>query len=85
MKLSIIIPVYNEIKTIEKLINKIIKLKIKKQLIVVDDGSKGFRTRPRPRRGTRKSTVGLKVMLASFYAVKGDTQPESWEIVGALL
>ncbi len=39
IKLSIIIPVYNEIKTIEKLINKIIKLKIKKQLIVVDDGS----------------------------------------------
>ena len=38
-KLTIIIPVYNEIKTIEKLINKILKLKIKKQLIVVDDGS----------------------------------------------
>ena len=39
IKLTIIIPVYNEIKTIEKLINKILKLKIKKQLIVVDDGS----------------------------------------------
>ena len=38
-KLSIIIPVYNEIKTIEKLITKIFKLQIKKQLIVVDDGS----------------------------------------------
>jgi glycosyltransferase involved in cell wall biosynthesis len=39
IKLSIIIPVYNEIKTIEKLINKILKLNIKKQVIVVDDGS----------------------------------------------
>ena len=39
IKLTIIIPVYNEIKTIEKLINKILKLNIKKQLIVVDDGS----------------------------------------------
>ena len=39
IKLTIIIPVYNEIKTIEKLINKILKLKIKKQVIVVDDGS----------------------------------------------
>ena len=39
IKLSIIIPVYNEIKTIEKLINKILKLRIKKQVIVVDDGS----------------------------------------------
>ena len=39
IKLSIIIPVYNEIKTIEKLIKKILKLNIKKQVIVVDDGS----------------------------------------------
>jgi len=39
IKLTIIIPVYNEIKTIEKLINKILKLNIKKQLIIVDDGS----------------------------------------------
>ena len=39
IKLTIIIPVYNEIKTIEKLINKILILNIKKQIIVVDDGS----------------------------------------------
>jgi glycosyltransferase involved in cell wall biosynthesis len=40
MKLSIIIPVYNEIKTLEKIINKIINLKkIDKQIIIVDDGS----------------------------------------------
>ena len=38
-KLTIIIPVYNEIKTIEKLIKKILKIKIKNQLIIVDDGS----------------------------------------------
>ena len=39
IKLTIIIPVYNEIKTIEKLIKKILKIKIKKQLIIVDDAS----------------------------------------------
>ena len=39
IKLTIIIPVFNEIKKIEKLINKILKLNIKKQLIIVDDGS----------------------------------------------
>lgn len=40
MKLSIIIPVYNEEKTILKIINKILKLKhINKELIVVNDGS----------------------------------------------
>ena len=38
--LTIIIPVYNEINTIEKLLNKVFNLKIKKQIIVVDDGSK---------------------------------------------
>ena len=39
-KLTIIIPVYNEKKTIEKLLNKIHKLfDIKKEVIVVDDAS----------------------------------------------
>ena len=37
--ITIIIPVFNEIKTIKKLLNKIFNLKIKKQIIVVDDGS----------------------------------------------
>lgn len=42
MKLSIIIPVYNEEKTIRKVINKVKKTKlngIKKEIIVVNDGS----------------------------------------------
>jgi len=40
MKVSIIIPVYNEIKTIEIIINKVLKqTKFKKEIIVVDDGS----------------------------------------------
>ena len=38
--LSIIIPVYNEVKTIEKIILKIKKIKnLKKQIIIIDDGS----------------------------------------------
>ena len=40
MKLTIIIPCYNEEKTIKQLINKILALhSIKKQIIVVDDCS----------------------------------------------
>ena len=40
MKVSIIIPVYNEEKTILKIINKILQLKnINKELIIVNDGS----------------------------------------------
>ena len=37
--LTIIIPVYNETNTIIKILDKIIKIKIKKQIIVVDDFS----------------------------------------------
>lgn len=43
MKLSIIIPVYNEEKTIDELLNKVINVNLidnwKKEIIVVDDGS----------------------------------------------
>jgi glycosyltransferase involved in cell wall biosynthesis len=39
IELTVIIPVYNEIKTIEKLIKKILKIDIKKQIIIIDDGS----------------------------------------------
>ena len=40
MKISIIIPVYNEEKTIEKIFLKILALKlIKKEIIIVDDYS----------------------------------------------
>lgn len=41
-KLSIVIPVFNEVKTIEKIINRVFDLdlgKIKKEIIVVNDGS----------------------------------------------
>ena len=39
IKLTIIIPVYNEIKTFEKLLKKVVRLKFKKQIIVIDDCS----------------------------------------------
>ena len=39
MKLTIIIPVYNEIKSIKILLNKVLKQNIDKQIIVVDDYS----------------------------------------------
>ena len=39
MKLTIIIPVYNEIKSIEILLNKVLNIGIEKQVIVIDDYS----------------------------------------------
>ena len=40
MKITIIIPVYNEIKSIKVLLNKVLKQNIDKQIIVIDDYSK---------------------------------------------
>ena len=39
MKLTIIIPVYNEIKFITSLLNLVLNTKVRKQIIVVDDCS----------------------------------------------
>ena len=39
MKLTIIIPVYNEIKSINILLNKVLKQNIDKQIILIDDYS----------------------------------------------
>ena len=37
--LTIIIPVYNEKNTIDLILNKVILIKIEKEIIIVDDGS----------------------------------------------
>ena len=39
MKLTIIIPVYNEIKTIKILLDKVLATRVDKQIIVIDDYS----------------------------------------------
>lgn len=39
MKLSVVIPVYNEVKTIEKIISRVQKVPLEKEIIIVDDGS----------------------------------------------
>lgn len=40
MKLSVIMPVYNEEKTIEKIVGKVLAVDMEKELVIVDDGSK---------------------------------------------
>ena len=37
--LTIIIPVYNEVKTVKTILTRVLNLKIKKQVIIVDDFS----------------------------------------------
>jgi cellulose synthase/poly-beta-1,6-N-acetylglucosamine synthase-like glycosyltransferase len=40
MKLSILIPVYNEESTIEEIIERVLEVPVEKEVIVVDDGSR---------------------------------------------
>ena len=39
MKLSVIIPVYNEVQTIQEIIERVKQVRFEKEIIVVDDGS----------------------------------------------
>ena len=39
MKISIVIPVYNEVKTIDEIIRRVQQIDVKKEVIIVDDGS----------------------------------------------
>lgn len=39
MKLSVVMPAYNEIKTIEEIIHRVLAVDLEKELIIVDDGS----------------------------------------------
>ena len=52
MKISIIIPVFNEQKTVEEVIKKVLNLPLEKEVIVVDDGSTD---------GTREILEKLKI------------------------
>jgi len=42
MMLSVVIPVYNEEKTIREIVHKVRAVKIPKEIVIVDDGSKDF-------------------------------------------
>ena len=56
MKLSVIIPAYNEIDTIAEIIKRVMGVPIEKEIIVVDDGSTD---------GTREkidSIIGIRVL-----------------------
>ena len=57
MKLSVVIPVYNEEKTIAKLLERVLEEKTPKEVIVVDDGSTD---------GTLKKVQSAKLKVKSY-------------------
>lgn len=50
MKLSVVMPVYNEVEHIEKIVHAVLAVPIDKELVIVDDGSKD---------GTREKLVSM--------------------------
>jgi len=70
MKLSIIIPVYNEEKHIEKVVEDVLKtpVKFEKEIIIVDDGSRDKTRQILKKYGSRK---GFKIVLQSKNSGKG--------------
>ena len=60
MKLSVVIPAYNEINTIEEILLKVQKVNLDKEIIIVDDGS----------------TDGTKEFLMKLQKSKGEVRLE---------
>jgi glycosyltransferase involved in cell wall biosynthesis len=78
-KLSIIIPVYNEKKTIEKILSRIVDLNlgdIAKEVVIVDDGSVD---------GTRNILRKYEKVFKVFYLEKNSGKGSCYKNLACLL
>lgn len=70
MKLSIIMPVYNEESTVEEVVDRVLDVPFEKELIIVDDGSRD-QTKTIVERISRKNLDEIKVFLSPTNFGKG--------------
>lgn len=79
-KLSIVIPCFNEGKTIEELIHKVMSsdtLGLNKELIIVDDGSKDNSAKILEK---YKNKEGFKILIQSKNQGKGSALKKGFEL-----
>ena len=87
MKLSVIIPVYNEKNTILKIIEKVQNVPIEKEIIIVDDGSTdGTRDILNQKSNIKNQISNLKVILKERNEGKGSAirrglEEITWDVV----
>jgi len=66
MKLSVVIPVYNEEKTVSELIRRVLAEKTQKEIIVVDDGSSDNTLKKIKAQMSNVKTTTQKLKIISF-------------------
>ena len=81
MKLSVVIPVYNEVETIKEIVSRVQAVDLEKEIIIVDDGSTD---------GTREllqeiSLAQKNVRVFFFKNSRTHWQKTSGEILSSLL
>lgn len=81
MKLSIIVPVYNERTTIKEIFQKLIRVPVEKEIIIVDDGSKDGTTEILKEIQMTTGEQNLKIIFKSKNEGKGSAIREGLKYV----
>jgi len=81
MKLSVVIPVWNEKDTVEKIINKVNKVPLDKEIVVVDDGSTDGTVEKLKAQNSKLKNKDLKIIYKEKNEGKGSAVREGFKYV----